>query len=217
MSMIQSTSRNGANFGILRPQMTYRFMVTYHVVFDPTEDCSEVDASHHLAHLTQQTVSVSQPKQVFPIQSLPRRARKPFVDIATEGELSVLLENDATNLVAEALDFLQRNDVTKLRIVVTKLDDSENVLEAYVYSNAKLKSIEQSDLDYSGRVSGMSGSLNGQMIDKTSEAISINANITLGNGAISTKRLSFQPAYVQRVHYQGAALPTLDDFLKGLS
>jgi hypothetical protein len=74
-----------------------------------------------------------------------------FKCISTDGIFSFTFQDDITNHVQEALDFLCGTDCDNLKVLIVTHDGSGNdiVLDAWFAKNLTIETIEHSALDYS--------------------------------------------------------------------
>jgi hypothetical protein len=210
MANLQTFGVPGVGSGILHPKMSNRFGVYFTCASTlPAELVTKL-----LSALSMQTVAVELPIQTFrPPFSGP--SRKSFKSIGTKNGLKIRFQDDVTNHVASALDFLA-NHATDLTVLVAKLDGDEGVTEAYLFGRVRMDSVEHSALDYA--CTGFTqGSIHGHLVsaDGTETAVfDATTNTPKHQNSLQERAVTFIPDYAQHAFFSGSSAVSISDLLK---
>lgn len=180
--------------GILMPKLAHNFKVFFISETAP-EDRGYVQS--FLDVLKSQVVMAQLPKRVkLPLNKGPGKKRDYFNGIGFDGNVAITIEDDAQNLVAKALDIIEK--LQDLKILVSSIDHEDRVLEAYLYTDLTFVSEERSNFDYRPAISTTSSldQAGAEENMKLTVAVTVEQP-TAQNSRTQMRKITFTPKYAQ--------------------
>lgn len=135
--------------GILQPKTSNRFVVSFTAVLNEDALVHVEEAEALFRGLSSQVISIQLPKQPLNVSLAPNYLLRQIVGfdaLHVGGPATIVFEDDVSNVVLRGINLLDQ--VKNLKILVSKTDSDDKVIESYILTGVKLDMLEHGSLSY---------------------------------------------------------------------